>query len=192
MSTSEAAGNDGVDHGGGLVVEHDFRLRGESAGDGDGTLASGGEAGRKCVCHIFGPHQADEPLDDLLNLIFGQAAAFAKREGHIFADAEGIEQGAVLEDHGDALANGAHSLFGEGVDLFALDADGADMRLEKTHENAQGHRFADAASAQNAESLAAVDEEADVVKDLAVSEPHGDVAEGDDGSKTRILQHSPA
>ncbi len=35
---AEAASDNGIDHGGGLVVKHNLRLSGECAGDGHGAL----------------------------------------------------------------------------------------------------------------------------------------------------------
>ena len=51
--------------------------------------------------------------------------------------------------------------------------------LEKAHEDAERDRLADAAAAQDAEGLAAIDREADVVQYLALAEPHGNVPERD-------------
>src|ERR1700677_1999600 len=42
---AEPARNDGVDHGGRLVVEDHLRLRGQRPGHGYGTLAPGGKTG---------------------------------------------------------------------------------------------------------------------------------------------------
>ncbi len=85
------AGNQGIDHGGGLVVENDLRLRGQGARHGHCTLASGGKAGRQDISHIFCPHQANQPVHDLTDLVFGQASALAQWERHIFAHAERVE-----------------------------------------------------------------------------------------------------
>ena len=82
----------------------------------------------KRISHIFCTDEAEEPVDDLLDLVLLLAAAFAQREGHIFADGERVEECAVLKDHGDPLADGLHLFFGVGVDLLAIDADGADLR----------------------------------------------------------------
>ena len=109
----------------------------------------------KCIHDILRADQADQPLDKLIHLVFGQAAVLAQRKGHIFAHAQRIEERAILKDHGDALANGAHALFIEVGDLLAFDVDGAGVGLEKTHQQAQRDRFAHAAAAQDAERLAA-------------------------------------
>jgi hypothetical protein len=191
---AEPASDDGVDHGGGLIVEDDFRLGGESPGYSHGSFAAGGEAGRKCVDDVFGPNQADEPVDDLDDLVFVKAAPLAKGEGDILAHAERVKKGAILEDHGDALADGAHSFFAKPDDLLTLNSDGAGIRLEEAHEHAQSDRFADAASAQDAKGLATFDMEADVFKDRPAVERDGDVVEADDwfgrtgGGGRRLLE----
>ena len=142
------------------------------------------------VRHVFSADHADEPVDDLNDLVFDQAAALAQGEGHVFADAHGIEERAVLEDHGDALADGAHVFFGVSVDLFAINADGADLGLEEAHEDAQGNRFSYAASAEDAESFTSIYVEAHVVENFAVVEPDGDVCEGDQGPGFSIGRHA--
>jgi hypothetical protein len=177
---AEAAGDDGIDHGGGLVVEDHFRLCGQGAGDGDGAFAAGGQAGGESVDDVIRADQANEAVDQLLNLILGQAAALAEREGNVLADAEGIKERAVLEDHGDAAANGLHAVFAETGDLLALDANGAGIGLEKAHEHAQGDGFAHAAAAEDAEGLAALDEEADVFQDRPAIERDADMAKDND------------
>ena len=56
------------------------------------------------------PTISSRPFDDLLNLVFGEIAAFAEGEGDVFADGEGVEERAILEDHGDFAADGLHLL----------------------------------------------------------------------------------
>ena len=91
-----------------------------------------------------------------------------------------IEQCAVLKDHGDALANSAHALFAELGDLLALHLNRAGIRLEEAHQHAQRNRLADAAAAEDAQRLAAVDGKADVLEHGAAVEGDRDIVEDDD------------
>ena len=68
---AETAGNDGIDHGGGLVIEYDLRLRSQRAGHGHSTLASRGETGRQGIHYIFSADEADQPVDDSIHLVVG-------------------------------------------------------------------------------------------------------------------------
>ncbi len=77
----------------------------------------------KSIHYIFGAHHVHEqPGHLLLDLLLVEVAALAQRKGHVFPHAEGIEKRAVLEDHGDALANSPQTLFVEVRDLLAFDA----------------------------------------------------------------------
>src|SRR5581483_2144984 len=144
---AHAPGDDGVNHRGRLVVEHHFGLRGKRAGDGDGPLAPGGEAGRKRIDDVVRADEANQPIDKLLNLIFIETTAFAQRKRDVLAYAERIEERPVLEDHRDTLADGHQIFFAHAHDLAAFDADGAGVRLQETHEQPKRDRLADAAAA---------------------------------------------
>ena len=178
---AKAAGNDGIDHGGWLVIEHHLRLSRQRAGNGHGAFAAGGEAGRQYVHHVISAHQFDQPPHEHLDLLLGEATALTQRESDVLAHAERIEERAVLENHGHSLANGLHAFFGESCDLLTLDANGARIRLEEAHQHAQRHRFAYAAAAQNAEGLAAIHCEAHVLKNGPAIKGDGHMVEGDDG-----------
>ena len=175
---AEVAGDDGVDHGGGLVVEHDLGLGCKGAGNGHSALAAGREAGRQNIHHILGADQAYQPVHQLQYLVLGQVAALTQREGHVFAHAQGIEERAVLKDHGDSLADAAHTLFVQIGNLLAFDANGALIRLEEAHQHAQGDRLAHAAAAQDAEGLAAIHIEAHVLQNRAAIKRDAHMAEG--------------
>jgi len=177
---AQAAGNDGIDHGGGLVVEHDFGLGSQGASHGHSPFAPCGKAGWKSVDYIFSAHQADEPVDQLLDLIFCQSAALAEREGDVLAHTQGIKKRAILEDHGNPAANELHAVFFETGDLLSLDADRARIGLEKAHEHAQSHGFAYTAAAQDAEGLAALDGEADVFQNRSAIERDAHMTEDND------------
>src|SRR5208283_4564083 len=111
--------------------------------------------------------------------------ALAQRKGDVFADAEGVEQRAVLEDHGDALANGLQPCLAQVGDLFAFDPDGSRVRLEKSHQHAEGDRLAYAAAPEDAKSLAAHDRKADVRQHRPAIEGDGNVIEDDDWADGR-------
>ena len=85
---AEAAGNDGIDHGGWLVVQHNLRLPGEGSSNGHGALAACREAGRQRFHHIFGAHYIDQLGNLLLYLLLAEAAVLTQRKGHVLAHAE--------------------------------------------------------------------------------------------------------
>src|SRR5579862_3129812 len=126
-------GHDGVDHGGGLVVEDSVGIFGEGAGDGDGALGASGQVGRILIGD-FGDFEHVEKLvyasGELLRIHF---VSF-ERKGDVFEDGEGVEEGAGLEDHGDAAAKVFELGFGEVGDVLAVDDDAAGVGLEEAEE----------------------------------------------------------
>ncbi len=121
----------------------------------------------KSVRHILGAHHVDQAFHNLNHLVFGQPAPLAQRKGDILPHAHRVEQRAVLEDHRDALADGVHALFVEAGDLLALEPNRPRIGLEKAHQQAQGHRFAHAAAAQDAQRLSALNLKAHILKHRA-------------------------
>ena len=105
---AEQAGDQRIDHSGGLVVQNRFRLRGQGTRNRHRSLGAGGEVRGQQVDHLRDAHHLQQPADDLLDLILGEAAAFAQREGDVLADGERIEERAVLENHGDFAAHHLH------------------------------------------------------------------------------------
>ncbi len=58
----------------------------------------------------------------------------------------------------------------EAGNFLVLDMNGTRIGLEKTHDHAQRHRFADAAAAKNAQRLAALNGKTDLLKNCVVIE----------------------
>src|ERR1051326_762032 len=106
--------------------------------------------------------------------------ALAQREGDVFTDSERIKERAVLEHHGDFLADVLKLRFGVIGDVFESHDDAALIGLEKAHDVMQRNRFAHAAAAQDAERLAGIDLEAYVLKHAMVAKRFIDVLELDE------------
>ena len=178
---ADAASHDGIDHGGGLVVKDGLGLGGQRAGDGDAAPLAGGEAGGQQMNGFARADQVEQAGNELLNLVLLQTALFAQREGDVFADGEGVEERAVLEDHGDVLADFLEASLIERGNVLAVDANAARVCLEEAEENAQGNGLPYPAAAEDAEGLAAAVVETDLVEDFAVAEADGDFFEIDEG-----------
>jgi len=176
-----APGNDWIDHGRRLIVEDQIGLRGKGSRDGHGPPPASGETRWERIDDIFGADHRDQPIYELLYLVLVQASALTQGKSDILSYAQGIEEGPILKDHGDALANGPHAFLIKVGDFLPLDENGAGIGFEKAHENTQCDRFADTASSENAEGLAAVDEEANVLKDRPAVEGDAHFAEFNKG-----------
>jgi hypothetical protein len=114
-----------------------------------------------------------------------ETATFAQREGYIFPHAQGIKDGSILKDHGDALADLTHALFVKTGNLLSFNANGTFIRLEKTHQYAQGHGLAHAAAPKDAQGLAAIHKKANVLQNGPAIKRDADVTEGNEGFRER-------
>src|SRR5580704_10958682 len=88
---------DGVEASRWRIVEDDGRTSDEGAGDGDAAPHPAGEFGRKRVDGVGQFDEAEDFLNERLDLIIAEAI-FVEAVGDVFADGEGVEERAFLED----------------------------------------------------------------------------------------------
>jgi hypothetical protein len=154
---SQAAGDDWIHHGGWLVVEHHLGLRGQCAGNGHRTLAPGGEAGGNASATSSAPTR---PIKlSTISCIWSSARPPRSRNGKAtFSRTLSESKRAPFWKTMVTRLRMAcmPSLSSRPVISWPSTLDGPGIRLEKAHQQAQSHRFAHAAAAQNAERLAAV------------------------------------
>src|SRR5512146_3030157 len=89
------------------------------------------------------------------DLLLFKAAALAQRKGNVLTHGERVEERPILEDHGDLLANALHLDFRIVRDVLIGDPDAPAVWFQKAHDVVERYRFADAASAEDADGLAA-------------------------------------
>ncbi len=140
-----------------LVEEQDGRLVHEGPGEGHALrLAAGDLAGLAAL--VAGQLDELEHLGDaLLDVGVGNLPA-PKPERDVVVDREVRKQGVVLEDRVDVALVG-----GEPGHVLALELDPALRRLLEAADHPEGRRLAAAGWAEEAEELALVDVEVDVV-----------------------------
>src|SRR6202034_4777073 len=97
------------------------------------------------------------------------------------ANAQRIEEGAILKHHRDFLADFFELHFVIVGNVLASDNDASRIRLQKSHDVMQGHRFSDAAAAKNADHLARQHVEIDVLENNPIAKRLVDVFELDVG-----------
>src|SRR5439155_24480095 len=85
------------------------------------------------------------------------------------------EEGRALKDQGHRIADMSHLLIRETHDLLAVDSDTARVRLPKPFDEPKNRRLPGAARSENGKRLANRHSHRDVLQDLSVAEPHGDV-----------------
>src|SRR4029077_4415343 len=164
-----------IDHGCRLVIQGARRWGGKRAGNRNAALHSGGEIRGQKVTHGFYAHHVQQPIDDLINLLFIQIMAFAQREGHVLAHAERVKERAVLEHHGHFFANMLELQLGVVRDVLKGNNHTPRVRLEEAHDVMERNRFTYTAAAQNTKSLAGIDLKAYVFQDFMIAEGFIDV-----------------
>ena len=173
---AHVASHDGIDHGGGFIVQDGVGILGKGARDGDGALHTGGEFARQTIEDLFHFQHFGVFLDVDVDVFGGEAGLAVHGKGDVFCDREGIEEGARLKDHGDFAADSFKLFFVEIGDIFAIDEDLAGVGCKKAHDVFQGNGFAYAATAHDYAGFSLADFEADVVENHAVVEGFADIA----------------
>ena len=173
---------DGVEAGGGFVEEEDFGIQREGAGEADAFLHAAGKLGRG-VIGSFGL-QADEAEFDGGEVApqgDGQVGEFAHRHEDILCDGEAGEQSSLLKQDAPAAAEGFGLVGIIGVWVFTEDADFSGVGAEEADHLAHKDGFSGAGAADNADDLALIDGEVEVLVDGVGAEAGEEVAHGDDG-----------
>ena len=169
---------DGIEAGGGRIVENDGRPSDQGAGDGDATAHAAGEFGRQ---HVDGVLEFDE-AKDFLHLrrdVFFVGAIFEQTIGDIFADGEGIEERAFLENKTNLAAELQEFLFRFAGNVLAKSLHGAAIGSEQAGGNFQGKGFAGAGFAEQDESFTGLRGKGKTTKNRAFVETDPDVVELD-------------
>ncbi len=126
--------HEGIDHGGGFVIKNAFRLGRKRAGNGHATLHPGRKVGGKKVAHGLHAYHVQQAVDNLVNLLFVQVMALTQRKGHVFTNAERIEQRAVLKYHGYFFADPLQLRFGGFGDVLKRNYHASGVGLKKSHD----------------------------------------------------------
>ena len=155
-------GGEGVQLAGGFIIEDELGLDDEGAGDGGAFFHAAGEFGGRLVDGVgeadirqFLPH-------DGADLLRRFQPVFAEVEAHVFADGQGAQEGAGLEDEG-------HAVFGGDLragDGFAVDQDLAGIGRLEADEMFEQHALAAAAGPHDDEDLAGFDIEVEALEDF--------------------------
>ena len=103
ISSADDDGGERVQFAGGLVVKDQLRFDDQGAGDGDALFHAAGEFAGHFVLGAFEADDFEFFGDDAGDFLRGLEAVLGQVKADVFADGQGIEQGAGLEDHGHAV-----------------------------------------------------------------------------------------
>ena len=108
----DGGGGDGVQAAGGAVVEQELGAGDDGARDRNAAAHAAGELGGELVDGFFEFDEVKGFDDAFVGFFFGHLF-FVKPVRDVVFDAEGVEEGAFLEDHADMGAELEHLAFGE-------------------------------------------------------------------------------
>jgi len=172
---------DGVEAGGGLVVEEDSGVQGEGAGEAGAFLHAAGDLGGVLVGVLAEADEFELDLDLDVDDLAPEAGVFLKGEGDVLGDGHGVEEGAGLEEDAEAFADLVHLALADAGDVLAEEFDGAFLGLDGADHAAEEGALAAAGAAHDDHGLAGVDVEGDAVEDGAAVEALDEISDRDDG-----------
>src|SRR5258708_19555180 len=151
---------DRVETGGRRIVEDDGWASNERAGDGDAAAHATREFGRKRVNGVGEFDEMEDFLDARLDFIFVDAV-FVKAVGNIFADGQGVEEGAFLKDEADLAADFQEIRFGHSRDVLAEHLNTAVLGAKQAGSEFEQKSFAGAGFAEKDYTFPFLAEEGD-------------------------------
>jgi hypothetical protein len=169
---------DRVEPRGGRVVENDGGMGDEGTSDSDTTTHTAGEFGRK---HVAGVAEFDEAEDFVhagSDFVFVNAI-FVKAVGDIFADGEGVEQCAFLEDETDLAARREQFGLGQAGDVLAENTDAAGIGAKESGSKLEQKSLTGAGLAEKDYGFAFLSGEGDTAKNFTFLKAKADIGEFD-------------
>ncbi len=171
---------DRIEPGGGLVQEHDLRVERERPRQ-PRPLAHAARQFRGELRPRLRrqAHKPDLHRRDLVHQLLRQMQMLLQRDLNVLGDGEGREQRAVLEEDTPAPLDRALLGLRHVAARLAEDLDASFARPVEPEDGPKKHRLARARSADDAQDLAAVDVEVEMVvndlpPELVAQVPHGD------------------
>ena len=152
-----------VERTGCFVAENDFRIGRQRAGDGHALLLTAGKLAGVVVLPV---RQADD-FQQLVNALLNLRALHAgdlHRKGDVAAHVALGKQVEMLEDHRDLLAKLPQLLRRQRREILAIDDDAARSRPLQKVDAAHERRFARARHADDAEDIALLNLQVDVLQ----------------------------
>ena len=179
----------GVHAGGGFVEEEDLGLGGEGAGDFEAALLAVGEVAGELVGAGFEAEGFEEDVGGGFVLVVFELVVWGAEDGaeeavgdglvesdeDVFEDGEAAEEADVLEGAGDAGAVDLEGLFAD--EGFSGESDVAGGGAVDAGDDVEGGGFAGAVGADEAEELALVEREVEVVEGFEAAEVEGEVGD---------------
>jgi hypothetical protein len=175
----QVGGADRVEAGVGLVEQQDLGVEHERAGQAGALAHAAGDLAGELLLRAGEAGHLHLLEDDVLDLALGLAGVLPQREGDVVVEVLRAEQGAVLEQHAEQLADLVQLLLADLGDVTAVDDDRAGLGLEQADQGLQEHRLAGAGGPEHHADLTRGEREADVLPDRLSPEPLRQVLDDD-------------
>jgi hypothetical protein len=171
---------DGIEAGGGRVVENDGRMVYEGAGDGDAATHSAREFGRKKIHGVLKLDEVENFLDTWGDFVLAETV-FRETVGDVVADSERIKESAFLKHKPDLAAEGEEVMLAHGGDAIPQDFDLASVRAKETGGHFESESFAGAGFAKEDESFARLSGKGDAAENIGIAETDVHIGKLDGG-----------
>jgi hypothetical protein len=168
--SKDALGGGGVEVAGGLVADDEGRVVGEGTGDGSALLLTAAKGTGELVSLIGDAHHVEEVHSALLcfsrSRHSGVSAGEVDGEDNVLEDGEGGEELEELEDDADVgAAPASEFVLAHVVDRLTSDEDLAAGRAVDAGDQVKQSGFPGAGGTDDADELALVDVERDLLED---------------------------
>jgi len=153
----------GIERRSDLVEQHQSRLHGKGAGNGDALLLAAGELRRICPDLVLEIDHAQHLAGERVGRLPRHPLGRGRTQRDVALDREMREEVVALEDDADLAAQRLETARRRREDL-AVEGDGAAVRPLQPVDAAQERRLARTAAADDGDDLSGLDGERDLVK----------------------------
>ena len=172
---------DGVESGGGLIVEDDFGVEGDGSGEGNAFSLSAGEVSGFLGLNAVEADHAEFFGHDALDLFDGEGGVFDEGEGDVFGDGKGVEQGAHLEEEAEVFTHVDEIAFFFLINALAFVIHFALVGPEQADDVLEEDAFAGTGFADDHRGLSRAQGKADALEHFEGAELLGNVSQFDNG-----------
>jgi hypothetical protein len=181
----------GVEAGGGLVKQQNFRVHGQGARQARALAHAPAQLGGHVVLHPAQPHQVQLDAGHDADGGLFQLRQLAQGQRDVLFDGQGIEERGTLEQHPDLPPDEVEPLLRHVADIVVLDVHVTGGGRLQADEVAQERGLAGPAAAQDDHGLPRLDLQVHAVQDTALAIVRDEVRNTNDGAGEFVSHSQP-